>query len=64
MMTVKPGKGGIVEDFTYASAKGFFMDCSFRVEMAWPDSIEAIDIESLSMIGKKMEQISNPYRCY
>jgi hypothetical protein len=31
------------------------MDCSLGVEMTRPDSINYIDIEIFSMIGKQME---------
>jgi len=39
----------------YTSAKGCFMDCSLRVEMTWPDSINDIYIETFSMTGKQMQ---------
>jgi len=39
----------------YTSAKGFFMDCSLRVEMMWPDSINDIYIETFLIIGKQMQ---------
>ena len=32
------------------------MDCSLGVEMTQPDSINDIDFESFSMIGKQMER--------
>jgi len=39
----------------YPSAKGGFTDCPLRAEMTRPDSINDIDIEPFSMIGKQME---------
>jgi hypothetical protein len=46
----------VLEGFTYnTSAKGCFMDCSLRVEMTQPDSMNDIDIETFWVIGKPME---------
>jgi hypothetical protein len=44
------------DDVTYYSAaRGSLTDCSLRVEMTCPDSINVIYIETFSMNGKPME---------
>jgi len=50
-----PSFPGFTEYTYYTSAKGSFMDCSLRVEMTQPDSINDIYIETFSMVGKQME---------
>lgn len=45
----------IIPDYTHTSPTDFFMECSLRGEITWPDSTKDIDIETSSMIGKKME---------
>jgi hypothetical protein len=39
----------------YSAAKGSFIDCSLRLGMMHPDSMNNIYIETFSMIGKQME---------
>ena len=39
----------------YSAARGCLTDCSLRVEMTCPDSINVIYIETFSMNGKPME---------
>ena len=49
-------KAPLISGFTgytyYASAKGYFMDYSLRVEMTWPDSMNDMYIETFPVIGK------------
>jgi len=50
--TIVPNLHDPILGFTYTSSKGFFMDCSLRVEMAHPNSIEN-HIETFLMVRKQ-----------